>query len=60
MSIQDEKQKEYLRSLGYSENVIDALFSTNGTGIFADDGGQNLIKGFEIALTENMTPSYNG
>ena len=51
MLTKDNKQKEYLRSLGYSENVINSLFPTNGVEIFLDDG-LNLIKGFEIALSE--------
>ncbi len=49
----DIKQKEYLRSLGYSDNVINALFpNRNEEEIFLDNGN-NLIKGFEIALRES-------
>lgn len=48
----DKKQKNHLRSLGYSENVIIALFPCREEEKIFLDNGSNLIEGFEIALRE--------
>ena len=50
-SEQDAKQKEYLRKLGYSDNVINALFPESSKNVFLDNGN-NLIAGFVVALME--------
>lgn len=50
---EDQKQKEYLSSLGYSNNVINALFPKRNEAEIFLDNGNNLIVGFEVALREN-------
>ncbi len=50
---EDKKQKIYLRGLGYSENVINALFPKRKYAEIFLDNGSNLIVGFEIALKES-------
>lgn len=49
----DVKQKDYLRKLGYSENVINALFPERDESEIFLDNGSNLILGFKVALGEN-------